>query len=79
MNLHKWIPGSQLKKGEEESTPTYIWSMVPAAERDALLFVDRQNSTLNHLNLLTGSVEVLYRSDDIYSLRGAAFVADAKK
>ena len=55
-----------------------IWSLVPATESDALLFVDVQNSRLKHMNLSSGIVDVLYRSSDTYSLRGAAFVADAQ-
>ena len=55
-----------------------IWSMVAAAENDALLVVDKQNSSLKRVNLLNGIVDVLYRSSDSNSLLGAAFVADSQ-
>ena len=76
MNVEKWIPQVQLKK-KEESMPI-IWELVPATKSDALLFVDINNSGLKHVNLSSGTVDVLYSSSDTYSLRGAAFVADAQ-
>ena len=76
MNVEKWILQVQLKK-KEESMPI-IWSLVPATESDALLLVDNQNSNFKHVNLSSGTVDVLYRSSDNYSLRNAAFVADAQ-
>ena len=71
------IPRAQLAKGTE-STPV-VWSLVSAAESDALLVVDRANSSLKHVRLASGApdVRVVYRSAAGYSLRGAAFVADA--
>ena len=76
MNVERWIPQVQLKK-KEESMPI-IWSLVTATESDALLFVDKTNSGLKHVNISSGTVDVLYRSSDTYSLRVAAFVADAQ-
>ena len=76
MKVEKWITQNQLKQGEE-SLPI-IWSLMPAAESDALLAVDNKNSSLKHVNLSSGTINVLYRSSDTYSLRGAAFVAEAQ-
>ena len=76
MKKDKLISGIQLKK-EEESMTALIWSIVPAAERDALLVVDIENSCLKRVNLSSLKIDVLYRSSETYSLRGAEFVADS--
>ena len=58
-----------------------VRSLASAAESDALLVVDeQQNSSLKHVTLSSAApdVRVLYRSSAGYSLRGAAFVADAQ-
>ena len=76
MNLEKWILQTQLKN-EGESMPI-IWSLISATESDALLVVDKANSSLKCVNLSSGTIEVLYRSSDTYSLRDATFFADAQ-
>ena len=55
-----------------------IWSLVSATEHEALFVVDKENKSLKRVNLSSGAVDVLYRSPGNYSLRGAAFVADAQ-